>query len=136
MPLISTSCRPRSPGFALVELLIAMTIVALLVAIALPLWRDIRERSFVTAMRSDIRNLAVMQESYFYDHSGYTPTVAALTAMGFASSAGVQIQIHEATNVGWSASASHVATLRQCYLYVGFAAPVGSASEAGATDCG
>ena len=136
MPLIRTCRRRRRPGFVLIELLVAVTIVTLLVAIAIPLWHDIRERSFLTAMRSDLRNVAVMQESYFYDHSAYSPSVAALSAMGFSPSPSVQIQIHEATRIGWSVSAWHTATLRQCYLYVGFAAPVGSASESGATDCG
>jgi prepilin-type N-terminal cleavage/methylation domain-containing protein len=136
MPLICTSRGARSRGFTLIELLISTTIVTLLLAIAIPLWHDIRERGFVTGMRSDLRNVAVMQESYFYDHSAYTPSVSVLSGMGLTLSPGVQIQVHEATRLGWSVSASHEATLRQCYLFVGFAAPVGSASESGSTDCG
>jgi hypothetical protein len=37
---------------------------------------------------------------------------------------------------GWSATVSHIATPRQCHLFVGAAAPVGSATEAGVMDCG
>lgn len=134
LPMTRRATRPA--GFTLVEVLISATIASLLMAIALPLWRDLRERSYITTMRSDLRNLAVMQESYFYDHSSYTPSLTALDAMGFRPSPGVQVTVNEATRIGWSATMSHLATLRQCYLFVGIAAPVGSATESGAIDCG
>jgi prepilin-type N-terminal cleavage/methylation domain-containing protein len=130
------AAQPHAVGFTLVEVIIATTIASLLMAIALPVWRDMRERSYVTAMQADLRNLAVIQESHFYDKTAYTPNLAILEAMGFQSSPGVRVTIHEATRIGWSATLSHGATLRQCHLFVGTAAPVGSATEAGAVDCG
>jgi prepilin-type N-terminal cleavage/methylation domain-containing protein len=123
-------------GVTLVEVLITTTIVSLLMAIALPLSRDLRERGYVTTMRADLRNLAVIQESHFYDDGAYTPSLTVLDAMGFQPSQGVQVTIREATRNGWSATLSHMATLRQCHLFVGSAAPVGSASASGAIDCG
>ncbi len=114
----------------------AMTIVALLAAIVVPQYRGLRERGYVTMLKSDIRNLAVIEESYFYDVTGYTADLGVLSARGLVTSPNVVIQVREATAIGWSVTASHSATLRQCHLFVGFAAPVGSASEAGRIDCG
>jgi Tfp pilus assembly protein PilE len=116
--------------------LITTTIVSLLVAIALPVLRDLRSRSYVTTMRADLRDLAVTQESHLYDNGAYAPSLAGLDAVGFQPSQGVQVMIHEATRDGWSATLSHVATLRQCHLFVGSAAPIGSATASGAIDCG
>lgn len=123
-------------GFTLVELLIATLIVSLLIAIAIPFWRNMRGRSHVAAMRADLRNLAATQESYFYDHRAYAPSLTVLETVGFRPSPGVEVVIREATRYGWSATVSHPATLRQCHLFVGAAAPLGSATEAGAVDCG
>ena len=126
--------RDRS-GFTLVEVLMGMTIVTLLAAIAIPRFSRVTERGMVTAMRTDVRNLAVLQESHFYDRASYTADLALLQSRGYVASPGVQIQIHEATNIGWSVSASHARTLQQCHLFVGAAAPVGSATEDGRIDC-
>lgn len=133
-----TTRRHRLPrrGFTLIELLIALTIVGLLMAIAVPMLGYVRERAYITSMKSDLRNLAVMEESYFYDHSFYTANLGTLEARGFLASRGVTVQIREAVPTGWSATVSHYATPRQCHLFVGAAAPVGSATEAGVTDCG
>jgi type IV pilus assembly protein PilA len=122
-------------GFTLIELLMGMVIVGLLAAIAVPRWSRARERSIVTAMRSDIRNLAVLEESYFYDFSVYTDNLTVLGTRGFVLSPGVQMQIPEATSAGWSVSVSHPTTLQECHLYVGGVAPVGTATEDGRIDC-
>ena len=113
----------------------AMTIVALLAAIAVPRLGRLRERSTIASMRADVRNLAVLEESYFYDHAVYTSDLNLLASRGFVGTLGVQLQVHEATNGGWSVSTSHAATLQQCHLYVGSAAPVGTATEDGRVDC-
>ncbi len=128
--------RRAERGFSLIEMLIAMSVVTLLAAIAVPQYRGVRERGYITTMRADLRNLAVIEESYFYDESTYTATLATLEARGFRKSPATVVQLHEATAIGWSASVSHAATLRQCFLFVGAAAPVGSATEEGRMDCG
>lgn len=120
----------------MIEMLIAMSVVTLLAAIAVPQYREVRERGYITTMRADLRNLAVIEESYFYDESTYTADLATLEVRGFRRSPATLVQLHEATAIGWSASISHAATLRQCFLFVGAAAPVGSATEEGRMDCG
>jgi prepilin-type N-terminal cleavage/methylation domain-containing protein len=125
----------RRSGFSLIEAVMAMTIVSLLAAIAVPRWSRLRERSTIASMRADVRNLAVLEESYFYDHAVYTSDLGLLASRGFVGTLGVQLQVHEATNTGWSVTASHATTLQQCHLYVGTASPVGTATEDGRVDC-
>ena len=128
--------RPSTRGFTLIELLISLVIVSLLMAIAVPMLGYVRERGYITAMKSDLRNLAVMEESYFYDHSYYTGSLSILEARGFLPSRGVTVEIREAAPTGWSATVTHDATPWQCHLFVGNAAPVGSANDAGVAACG
>jgi prepilin-type N-terminal cleavage/methylation domain-containing protein len=122
-------------GFTVVELLMSMAIVGLLAALAVPRWARLTERSVITAMRTDVRNLAVLEESHFYDVAAYTDDLGLLGSRGFVMTAGVQLEIKEATNTGWSVSARHANTLKECHLFVGTAAPVGSATEDGRIDC-
>ena len=127
--------RSGPSGFTLVELLMSMAIVGLLAAFAVPRWSRLTERSIIAAMRTDVRNLAVLEESYFYDLAVYTSDLSALGSRGFVMTAGVQLEIKEATNTGWSVSASHSNTFEECHLFVGTAAPVGSATQDGRVDC-
>lgn len=122
-------------GFTLIELMITTAIVAILVTIAIPLWHSMRERGFVALMQADLRNLSVTQETFFIDNDYYAPTVSQLEAKGFRSSGSVAFVIAEATRTGWSATVSHPGTGQECHLFVGFAAPVGSATRNGVIDC-
>jgi prepilin-type N-terminal cleavage/methylation domain-containing protein len=122
-------------GWSLIELLTTMMIVSILVAITVPLWHDMRERGYVAVMQSDLRNMAISQESFFIDNEYYAATLPSLEGKGFQSSAAVELRIAEATRVGWSVSATHPGTTQQCHLFVGFAAPVGTATRNGLISC-
>lgn len=122
-------------GFTFVELMIVVTIMGLLASIAANRLIGTRDRSFTATMRSDLRNFAVAQESYFYDFDVYTPDVPTLETRGFSVSTGVSLTVNEATVLGWSATAAHANTLARCYLFIGNAAPVGSATQEGDISC-
>lgn len=69
---ISTlSVRPR--GFTLVELLVVISIVALLVAIILPVLSSAREASRSTVCLSQLRQIGIGTETYLNDYAGYYP---------------------------------------------------------------
>ncbi len=65
-------------GFTLIELLIAVVIVGILAAVAVPQFTSTKERAFDAAAKSDIRNLMAAQEAYFFAKQAYkTSSVAA-----------------------------------------------------------
>jgi type IV pilus assembly protein PilE len=122
-------------GWSLIELLTTMMIVSILAAIAVPAWHGMRERGYVAVMQSDLRNMAVTQEAFFIDNEYYAATLPQLEGKGFQSSAWVEFQVIEATRVGWSVSATHPGTSQECHLFVGFAAPLGTATRNGVISC-
>ena len=107
----------HNKGFALIELLIVVVIIAILAAIAIPRFSATREKSYFAAMRADLKNLASQQEIYYADEYSYTREAGALT---FVSSQGVTVSI-AASSSGWSASATHSAlgASEGCAIYYG-----------------
>jgi type IV pilus assembly protein PilA len=109
-------------GFTLIELLIVVVIIGILAAIAIPKFASTKEKAYVTAMRSDLRNLMTAQESYFSDYGTYTTATGNLT--GFSRTTNVNINIPEADAKGWYATSTHNALLatQSCQIAVGASA--------------
>ncbi len=130
--MIGASRKFGRRGFTLIELLIVVVIIGLLAAIAIPKFASTRERAYVVTIKGDLRNLATAQESYFGDFVTYTTSLAALNAY---ESEGVSITIGAASAMGWSATGSHVGTGKTCAMYMGTAAAVAPADQAGEVKC-
>ncbi len=124
---------PRRAGFTLIELLIVVVIIGILAAIAIPKFSSTREKSFVAAMKSDLRNLATQQDIYHNANFTYSTV---LTDIGFVNSEGVTITVSEATGTGWAATAAHAGYPGAvCELFQGDATPTGPASVEGSMEC-
>jgi len=123
----------RSRGFTLIELLMVIVIIGILVSVLIPRFANSKEKAFVAAMKSDLRNLATAEESYYYDYATYASSVTLLPA--FNATTGVSVTINTASQGGWSGTATTVNSPRQCYLFVGNSAPLGAATQEGQVAC-
>ncbi|MHB8858435.1 MAG: prepilin-type N-terminal cleavage/methylation domain-containing protein [Thermoleophilia bacterium] len=86
-------------GFTLIELLVVIIIIAILAAIAIPMYLSQRQKGWDANVQSDLRNAAVAEESWYTDNSatGYTNVVANLTAQGYHMSANVTLTVPSAS---------------------------------------
>jgi type IV pilus assembly protein PilA len=122
----------RNAGFTLIELMIVVVIIGILAAVAVPKFAESKSRAYVSAQRSDLANLAMQQEVYFFTNRAYANNVA---AVGITPSVDITLVIGEATGTGWSATTSHAATSVRCAVFYGSAAPVAPAVTAGVMNC-
>lgn len=74
----------QRPGFTLVELLVVITMIITLTALALTATRNIRDQSHLSACASNLRQIGLAMQIYAEDHQGSYPdsshTVSAKTA--------------------------------------------------------
>lgn len=123
----------RRTAFTLVELLIVVVILGILAAIAIPKFKSTKGKGYAASVRTDLRNLATAEESFFYSNNHYT---SALDSVPFKGSPGVVITIQEASASGWSADGTHpLAFPLKCALYMGSATPLAPATAEGVMAC-
>ena len=91
-----------------------------------------KEKAYIAAMKSDLRNLMSAQEQQFADNGRYA---ASLSELAFRASSGVTMSIGQATRAGWSATAVHGGTVVWCAIFVGDARLFAGIAEESAPAC-
>ena len=124
--------RPRG-GFTLIELLLAVVVIGILAASAVPAFANTRGKANLAKVKSDLRHLVEAEETFFNDRGTYTDNAALL---GVQPSPGVLLTLIEASANGWSARAVHPsATPVTCAVYYGSAGAVSPATRPGQVAC-
>ncbi len=73
----------RSSGFTLLELLVVMTIIGILAAIAVPALRHSPQRAREAALREDLFTLRSVIDQYHGDKGSYPPELQTLVTEGY-----------------------------------------------------
>ena len=105
----------KKSGFTLIELLIVMVMIGIICAITIPKFANSKEKTYLTAMKSDLRNLATYEESYAADSLGQYFSGDGL-AFGFRPSQSVTVTATAVNGppASWSATATHTRISKVC----------------------
>ena len=80
-------------GFTLIELLVVIVIIAILAAIAIPMYLHQREKAWDSNVRSDLYNAATAEFAYNGEFGVYTGDIAALELIGYNRSNNINLTI-------------------------------------------
>jgi len=121
-------------GFTLIELMVAVVIIGILAIMAIPQWKSVVGRANSGALRTDLHNLILAEETFYYENQGYSGDVAALK---FQMTKGVGVTFTSVSPTGWAAITEHLqANPITCGVFIGAAAPpLGATIKEGQIAC-
>lgn len=106
----------RAKGFTLIELMMAVVVIGILVAVAMPSYQDYVRRGHRTAAQAFLMDVAQRQQQYFMDNRGFTDATATLgmtTPTDVASRYTIAIVLDAGPPASFSVSAAPVGAQTQ-----------------------
>ena len=85
---IRKSMADKDQGFTLIELLVVIIIIGILAAIAIPVFLNQRKKGVDASLKSDLKNLATLEETWITDNPSAEGTVTAADLTDFKKSNG------------------------------------------------
>jgi type IV pilus assembly protein PilA len=118
-------------GFTLIELLVVIIIIGILAAIAIPTFLNQRKKGWKSAIKSDLHNAAIAEESYATDNDGQYLTATGSGITGFNPTNNVTIVATASGTSGYTLVGNHQ-SLTNCTLT--FSSTTGTTTSSG-TGC-
>lgn len=113
----------REGGFTLIELLVVILIIAILAAIAIPVFLRQREKGWRSQMQSALKNAATAQESFLTTQNTYATNTQvsgaspSLAGEGLKTAPGVTITVVNSTATRYCMRADHTSLTGVSYYY-------------------
>ena len=120
-------------GFTLLELIIVTVILGLLAAFAIQGYGKIKERTYVTAMKADLRNLLTAEVVFSTDSLRLT-TVIGSGGLTYQVTTGNTTPSIVLTGDGFTAQMGNTNTPRTCVIFMG-STPIAPATNEGEPAC-
>jgi len=92
-------------GFTLIEILIAIAIIGVLASIAIPSYKDYKEKAKVNQAIADIATIAIKIEAYWQDARAYPANLADIGLIGLLDPWGNPYRYLDLTKTGSTAAA-------------------------------
>lgn len=105
-------------GLTLIELVLVMVLIGILSTLAVSRVSVARQRAYMSAMQSDLRNIATAQEAYFSDNEQEYARRVQDIGYRFHTTPGVTIRISNVSTRGWTAAAQHESSGVTCSVSV------------------
>jgi type IV pilus assembly protein PilA len=97
----------RESGFTLIELLVVILIIAILAAIAIPVFLRQREKGWRSQMESALKNAATAQESWLTSSTSYTGALSSLSGEGLKYAPEVNLTVSDSSGTHYCMQATH-----------------------------